>query len=218
MYRVKLPLLLSFFVIIFNVNTNAHVKLDFPVGGETFEANATITIMWHAEIDHGPCNWDLYFSSDGGSNWQVIVLDLPKPQITYNWTVSSISTQQGKIRVVQDNENVIPYDDVSGPFTIDVPSGTGNDQAKITNFKLFPAYPNPFNPTTKIKFETPQAGFVSLKIYDLLGEEITTLVNADKPAGIYEVSFDGSNLSSGVYIYRLSEGKYTSVRKLVLLK
>jgi hypothetical protein len=214
----KLPLLILFFTIVFNISTKAHVGLDFPVGGETFEANTTITIQWHIVIDHGECNWDLYFSSDGGSTWQAIVLDLPKSQLTHDWIVPAIVTQQGMIKVVQDNQNGIPYEDNSNAFTIEVPSAITGVQTRVNDFKLFPAYPNPFNPETKIKFRIPEAVFVSLKVYDLIGNEITTLVNAEKPAGIYEVSFDGNNLPSGIYIYRLTAANYSAVRKIVLLK
>ena len=206
------------FITVSSINIDAHVGLDFPVGGETFEANSQITIRWHIEIDHGDCNWDLYLSTDGGSTWNTIVLDLPKTRLTYNWNVPSIATQLGKIRVVQDNLNGTPYDDYSGLFTIDIPSGIQTKNTNLSEFKLFPAFPNPFNPTTKIKFQVPEAGFVTLKIYDLLGNEVATLVNAEKPSGIFEVSFDGSNLASGVYVYRLSAGNLSKVRKLMLLK
>jgi len=90
------------------------------------------------------------------------------------------------------------------------------------NFELT-AYPNPFNPSTKIKFVIPpvpsgKSSFVNLKIYDILGNEITTLVNEEKPAGVYEVVFNAGYLSSGVYFYRIEAGKYSSVKKLTLLK
>jgi len=79
-------------------------------------------------------------------------------------------------------------------------------------------YPNPFNPTTTISWYSPVSGQQTLKIYDILGNEITTLVNEFKPAGNYEVMFDGSNFPSGVYYYRLQSGKFTVTKKLVLLR
>ncbi len=211
--------ILSFLsLFIFSICAEAHVALDFPVGGETFEANSTITIRWHAEIDHGPCNWDLYFSANGGSTWQPIVVDLPKEQTTYDWIVLMVSTQQGEIRVVQDNQNGIPYDDYSGVFTIEIPTGISENNVRNLSFKLFPAFPDPFNPSTKIRYSVAAAGFVTLTVYDLLGSEVKTLVKEEKPAGAYEVKFNGSNLTSGVYLYRLSAGTYSVVRKFVLLK
>jgi len=80
------------------------------------------------------------------------------------------------------------------------------------------AYPNPFNPTTNIEFRIANIGFVSLKVYDVLGNEIATLINEEKPAGIYKVEFNGSNLSSGVYFFRLEVRSFISTKKLLLLK
>ena len=79
-------------------------------------------------------------------------------------------------------------------------------------------YPNPFNPTTKILFEIPQQGFVSLKIYDVLGNEIITLVDEEKPAGNYEVEFDGTGLPSGVYFFRIKANNFIQTKKMVLIK
>ncbi len=88
----------------------------------------------------------------------------------------------------------------------------------VTSYSLMQNYPNPFNPTTTIKFSIPKAGFVSLKVYDLTGREVTTLVNANKSAGVYSVSFDAANLASGTYIYTIRTSNFTSSRKMLLLK
>ena len=93
----------------------------------------------------------------------------------------------------------------------------------VNDFKLEQNYPNPFNPTTKIKFEIPgQApndnALVSLKVYDILGNDIATLVNEEKPVGEYEVEFDGQNLPSGVYFYQLKAGSFIQTKKMILLK
>ncbi len=86
------------------------------------------------------------------------------------------------------------------------------------DFVLYQNYPNPFNPATTIKYSIPNSGFVSLKIYNILGKEITTLVNRKQAAGNYEINFDASNLTSGVYIYQLNSGKKVQVKKMLLLK
>ncbi|MGQ7719919.1 T9SS type A sorting domain-containing protein, partial [Melioribacter sp. OK-1-Me] len=86
------------------------------------------------------------------------------------------------------------------------------------NFSLFKNYPNPFNPATKIRFSLPEASFVTLKVYDVLGREIKELVNEVKPSGEYEVEFNGSNLPSGTYVYKLTAGKYSAVGKMTLMK
>jgi len=85
-------------------------------------------------------------------------------------------------------------------------------------FALFNNYPNPFNPSTVIKYSIPEDGFVELKIFDILGRELRTLVSEDKNAGTYETRFDANGLASGIYFYRLRSGGKTAVKKLMLLK
>jgi hypothetical protein len=85
-------------------------------------------------------------------------------------------------------------------------------------FYLGQNYPNPFNPTTNIQYSIPQDGMVSLKVYDLLGKEVATLVNEPQQAGTFDVSFDGSNLASGVYYYMLTSGDLKATKKLMLTK
>ena len=88
----------------------------------------------------------------------------------------------------------------------------------ITTFTLYQNYPNPFNPVTTISYQIPRQSFVSLKVFDILGSEVVTLVNEEKAAGYYEINFSGKGLSSGVYFYTISAGKYHQTRKMVLLK
>jgi len=219
----RLLFLTIFSALVFSASCRAHVGLDFPVGGETFEAGAVITIRWHILIDHGPCNWDLYFSSDGGINYQAIAIDLPKTQLTFEWTVPQIATQQGVIRVVQDNQNGTPYDDYSGVFTIEVPTGITGTESGLFSYKLFPAYPNPFNPSTNINYSIPAESHVSINIYDELGRLVTTLVNEVEEPGSYSVTWNGRNnnhekIAAGIYIYSMKAGKYIETRKMILLK
>jgi len=86
------------------------------------------------------------------------------------------------------------------------------------NFTLEQNYPNPFNPATTIEFSIPEQSKVTLKIFDVLGREVATLVNEQKNAGNYQVNFDASNLASGLYIYTIKAGNFTSSRKMMLLK
>jgi hypothetical protein len=100
----------------------------------------------------------------------------------------------------------------------------------VKDFKLYQNFPNPFNPSTKIEYTIPSVEtrhtsslqMISLKIYDILGKEITTLVNEEKPEGTYEVEF-GRNLinqvlTSGVYFYKLEAGAFSETKKMLLLK
>lgn len=94
--------------------------------------------------------------------------------------------------------------------------GTGNEIP--ASFTLSQNYPNPFNPSTYLEFGISNLEFVSLKVYDLLGNEIKSLVNEIKPAGNYKINFDGTGLSSGIYFYVLTAGNFTDKKKMILLK
>jgi hypothetical protein len=79
-------------------------------------------------------------------------------------------------------------------------------------------YPNPFNPTTTIEFKLPETSHVTLKVYDILGREVASLVNEVKSSGNYKINFNAGNLASGVYFYRIEAGKFIATKKLLLLK
>jgi hypothetical protein len=89
---------------------------------------------------------------------------------------------------------------------------------KPIEYALFQNYPNPFNPVTTITYQIPKEGLVTLKIYDILGKEVTTLINEEKQAGKYSIDFNASKLSSGVYLYELRSNEYKSTKKLLLMK
>lgn len=95
---------------------------------------------------------------------------------------------------------------------------TGNEPRIPAEFVLYQNYPNPFNPTTSLQYSTGSRQFVTLKVYDILGKEIATIVNEEKPAGVYVVEFDGGILTSGIYYYQLKAGNYTETKKMVLMK
>jgi len=102
----------------------------------------------------------------------------------------------------------------NGAFTTSVEqiSGLPNDYSLSQN------YPNPFNPTTNIEYSIPEASFVELKVYDVLGNEVATLVNQEQSAGVYRADFSGDGLASGLYIARIKAGNFTSTIKMTLLK
>jgi uncharacterized protein (UPF0218 family) len=93
-----------------------------------------------------------------------------------------------------------------------------NVNEKPTEYALYQNYPNPFNPMTTITYQIPKEGLVTLKIYDILGKEVTTLINEEKQAGKYSIDFNASKLSSGVYLYELRSNEYKSTKKLLLMK
>jgi len=88
----------------------------------------------------------------------------------------------------------------------------------VNSYDIAQNYPNPFNPTTTIRYQIPEDGMVTLKVYDILGREVKTLVNDFKTKGRYEVTFDASNLASGLYIYEITSGDYKASKKMTLIK
>ncbi|MBV6422137.1 MAG: hypothetical protein DAHOPDDO_03426 [Ignavibacteriaceae bacterium] len=103
-------------------------------------------------------------------------------------------------------------------FFPDSTVGVQDESILPNSFVLMQNYPNPFNPSTVISYQLPVTGFVSLKVYDVLGSEVATLINEEKPAGSYEVEFNAAKLSSGIYFYTLQAGSYTQTKKLILMK
>jgi hypothetical protein len=152
----------------------------------------------------------LYYSNDGGENWiqfqpqqnykgisemVVVATAIPENYILYLSTFGD-----GVLRILLPVTDII--DGVNSP----------------TYFKLFQNYPNPFNPTTSIQYAVESKEFVSLKVFDVLGREVATLVNEEKQPGVYEVEFDGSKLASGIYFYKLQSERYSSTKKMIYLK
>jgi hypothetical protein len=134
-------------------------------------------------------------------------------------------TNDGKEEILISLDQIIdlPGDDQIRTFTYiykpDKTSGIINTSENIPNeIDVFQNYPNPFNPRTTITYQVPEISFVTLKIYDVLGNRIATLINEEKPAGSYEVEFDASSLSSGIYFYKLQSGSFVETKKMVLLK
>ena len=125
----------------------------------------------------------------------------------YFWSVQAIdATYKGSIFAPEKSFNIITSSD------------DGFSSKSPTEYILYNNYPNPFNPSTIIKYSLPKQSFVTLKIYDILGNEITTLWEGNKPAGNFEVNFDGKNLSSGLYFYRLQTEGFVQTRKMIFLK
>ncbi|QQS38332.1 MAG: T9SS type A sorting domain-containing protein [Ignavibacteriales bacterium] len=111
------------------------------------------------------------------------------------------------------------------PFTF-TPTNISVPISVVSDYLLNQNYPNPFNPSTTIKYEVSSRQFVLLKVYDLLGREVVTLINEEKPAGSYEIEFDAGDLASGIYYYQLKAGdpssssgqSFIQTKKMILLK
>ncbi|MCL4548189.1 MAG: YCF48-related protein [Bacteroidetes bacterium] len=152
----------------------------------------------------------LYYTNDGGNSWYQEFGIKGYPNVP---ELSSLSiVDKSHVWAVRSNGCI--YKLSKSVITAVVQTNSVFPQ----NFDLLQNYPNPFNPTTTIKFSIPNSQFATLKVYDMLGREVATLVNEEKAPGNYEVKFDGSNLSSGVYFYRLQAGSFSQTKKFVLVK
>jgi photosystem II stability/assembly factor-like uncharacterized protein len=148
----------------------------------------------------------------------------PNGEIDFDYQMPSYTKETlNTIEVFVEND--FPYVWVAGNgFTIlyrqfeKIPLEVNSENNSIYTFSLFQNYPNPFNPNTTICYQIPQREFVSLKIYNLMGEEIKTLVNEEQSAGTYNIKFNGGNLSSGIYFYTLKSGNFIKTKKFILLK
>ena len=98
------------------------------------------------------------------------------------------------------------------------PLGVSDETSVPKTFALHQNYPNPFNPKSTIKYEIAKNGFVSLKVYDIIGNEVATIVNQNQNAGIYEIYFDASDLNSGIYFYKLTTNNFSEIKKMILVK
>jgi hypothetical protein len=165
-------------------------------------------------------NYSISVSNDH-SNWNTII-----PQSTSasneEWTIDEFSPVDARyIRVHFTNNNQSTWAGLweGEIWGVDVNSSINNENnGLLDEFYLFQNYPNPFNPTTNIRFRISDFGFVSLKVYDVLGNEIIRLVNEEKAEGDYNVNFDASGLPSGIYFYILQVGSFVDTKKMILLK
>lgn len=145
------------------------------------------------------------YSSDAGENWT----EVTSPDSTNIVHICFPDTLHGY--GIGQNGDMAKY-------IYQKPTNLIEIEESISDFYLQQNFPNPFNPTTTIKYSIPEDGFVKLVVYNMLGEEVATVINTEQKAGNYEVNFKATNLSSGVYIYRLEASNLTSAKKLLLLK
>lgn len=185
-----------------------------------FPRDQTITEVTYYEI------WRKY----GSGNWTYLGY-VSGNTFTYEDEELTVAGQQSgttvlyKIRAVQTAlpENLLSnYSNTASIIVSGEDPGKRNfgnyEVINISSIELFQNYPNPFNPTTTIKYSIPVSSQVSLKIFDIIGSEVATLVNEQQEAGTFLIEFDASKLTSGIYFYQIQAGKYLETRKLILQK
>jgi hypothetical protein len=177
----------------------------------------------------------------GTVTYTATVSPSPSPgTITFNWVPSNVKTYAGVPDSITLNSVVsatVPYATYTvtvtgaengGPRThtrtwtlvvANIVGVSNNQNLEPYIFALNQNYPNPFNPTTLINYSIAKQSLVSLRVFDILGREVAALVNNElRQQGDYEVTFNGENLPSGIYYYKLTAGDYTDVRKMILMK
>lgn len=162
--------------------------------------------------------WGVYKTTDGGANWFRWMNGMPQSQWVEALAYVDSSSINGRFYVVAGTHGRGAYvRDASGDDPL---TGTNNNNTNIPReYSLRQNYPNPFNPATTIKFDLPVSDLVSIQIFDITGKRVKELANNQLfNAGSHEVRFEGSNLSSGAYFYRITTPKYTDVKKMVLVK
>ena len=137
----------------------------------------------------------------------------------YSYTDANIPASAVEVSYRLKQADIGGSSEYSKTVTVELPVTTDvKDEDILTEFGLAQNYPNPFNPSTVIKYQLAAPGYVSIKVYNLLGKEVKTLVSRTLAAGKYEVEFDGSSLASGIYFYKMQSGSFVSVKKLMLMK
>jgi hypothetical protein len=188
------------FIMNSGVNTSEECKtvffLDANTGWIPSKQNDATQTPFLAYTTNGGTTWSIQntpFGDSQGSNaiFSIFFFDINNGWITGD--LGRLAKYTGTTSV--ENENVSP-----------------------DRFILEQNYPNPFNPSTVIRYQVPTGGNVTLKVYNVLGNEIATLVNDEKPEGSYEVEFDASNLGSGIYFYRLQTKDFTEIKKMILIR
>lgn len=157
-------------------------------------------------------NYYYAISSDGQLKWK---LALDGNQVDNTSAIAKDGTLYLGVHITslnnQQQKTLIAIKDTGGV-------GINQEDITITDFKLEQNFPNPFNPTTTINYQLPRSGYVALNVYDILGKEVSSLVNEQKNPGRYSVNFGASQLAAGVYIYQLRVNDYVSSRKMLLIK
>jgi Secretion system C-terminal sorting domain len=194
--------------------------------------NTTLHIKFHRQLNDIPANWetqmcyDLCYAPfvDTIAPYPLPPYDIAPNQIDTFFYIDFLGEDEGVGHAIVrmfNTDNISEY--VEQSFKVQIGDGVGIHQisSNVEEFRLDQNYPNPFNPSTKIRFSIPKNDFVNLKVYDILGNEVSNLVdNRQLNVGSYEYEFStaGLNLSSGIYYYKLTTSQFTQVRKMMLIK
>ncbi|NOX16796.1 MAG: T9SS type A sorting domain-containing protein [Chlorobi bacterium] len=162
------------------------------------------------------------FTANGAAKDRIVFLEQSGKDSLFTYWIYLSTEKGGRFPSGGDTLSVFQFKPYSITDTIFFNTtnitGVRNETAEVEKFQLSQNYPNPFNPSTKILFQIPKTGFVEIKIFDILGREIETLVSAKLSAGKYETVFNAKNLASGVYFYQLRTDGFSTTKKMLLLR
>lgn len=187
----------------------AHINLLYPQGGEEFEPGETITIEWEILVMHNTLNWDMYFSADGGETWEVIEMDVPSENLSYDWIIPDTPTGAGMVRVVQDNQNT-DYSDESGAFTITGTTGVNQEVKAALN-----VYPNPAANYLYIRPDDFPDQKVRVRLYSTTGQMLRETMT-DKSLNSGDLKIDLRGISPGIYLVKCYGDGFTGQKKIVV--
>jgi photosystem II stability/assembly factor-like uncharacterized protein len=199
------------------VTSTQAVTLTSPNGGESWDPGSVHNITWSTT---NIANLKIDYRTSPG-DWQTIVASTPTFGGSFAWTIPNTPTTQARVRI-SDAFDLSPIDSSNADFIINPALSVGEQGVPIA-FELRQNYPNPFNPSTQIAYGLPKESYVTLTVYNTLGQEVARLVDGQQPAGRYRVQFSSADvrsggLSTGMYYYRLKAGDYVEVKKMLLLK
>ena len=195
--------------------TDAFVNMISPNGGEAWSLGSENIIRWESNITDSVRIDLLYGQQIVGT----IDTTFGYPS-AYRWLIpTNLSPDTSYKIIITSIKDPLVIDTSNASFSIIPPSGIETGDSEIPDvYRLSQNYPNPFNPSTIISYQLPASGFVSLRVFDVLGNKVATLVDESKQSGSYEVVFNASNLPSGVYFYTLRASNVVITKKMLLIK
>jgi hypothetical protein len=192
-----------------HISTNNGTTWALDTTGMGFTSVSSFAVSG-TNVFAGTYDGGVFLSTNNGTSWTAVNSGLPGGNSSYTRALTLVGTY---LFVVTD-DGLVWRRPLSEMIT-----GVKDQNNDIpSQFILEQNYPNPFNPSTKIRYSVPQSSDVMIKVFDILGKEVATLVNEEKPAGSYDVNFDAAGLSSGIYFYKLQAGNFIETKKMILIR
>lgn len=190
------------------------------------DTNGTLYALYY-DNRTGTSAWNTYiaYSTDAGNTWvnqqlsdSSFAMTQTNGDVRYGDYIDMDVFNGVVLPVWTDQRKGVPNQEIYSARLTNIVGISGNTNEIPVEYLLHQNYPNPFNPSTEISFSIPKSSLVSLKVYDVLGNQVAELINENKPVGNYAISFNAANLSSGIYFYTIKAGDFTDTKKMMLIK